>query len=188
MRVRSCLRSNSIFPICSIRNWISGNSLLTCSITYIFFLFIHEYIFRYSIWLDSKLRLQLYPLLILEYFMWWKSYKYVLSNHYDRHCVWEEVTQNKRLNKYNHTTIDHQFSFYHADGLKRINASDPNKFLPNNKIQLLELQISLELQWWLFRLCWCFSWSCYRCCWRHRSSRRSSRRRLAADAGCNEAH
>ena len=111
MRVRSCLRSNSIFPICSIRNWISGNSLLTCSITYIFFLFIHEYIFRYSIWLDSKLRLQLYPLLILEYFMWWKSYKYVLSNHYDRHCAWEEVTQNKRLNKYNHTTINHQFSF-----------------------------------------------------------------------------
>ncbi|XP_059454351.1 uncharacterized protein LOC132184652 [Corylus avellana] len=87
---------------------------------------------RYSIWLDSKLRLQLDPLLILEYFLWRKGYEYAISNHYDRHCVWEEVVQNKKLNKYNHTIIDEQFAFYRADGLQRFNASDPNKLLPSN--------------------------------------------------------
>ncbi|XP_047146976.1 uncharacterized protein LOC124819491 [Vigna umbellata] len=87
---------------------------------------------RYSIWLDSKLRLQLDPLLILEYFLWRKGYEFAISNHYDRHCVWEEVAQNKKLNKYNHTVIDQQFSFYRADGLERFDASDPNKLLPSN--------------------------------------------------------
>ncbi|KAL8467247.1 hypothetical protein ACS0TY_036102 [Phlomoides rotata] len=87
---------------------------------------------RYSIWLDSKLRLQLDPLLILEYFLWRKGYEYAISNHYDRHCLWEEVAQNKRLNKYNHSVIDGQFAFYQADGMKRFNASDPNKLLPSN--------------------------------------------------------
>ncbi|KAK3024814.1 hypothetical protein RJ639_042819, partial [Escallonia herrerae] len=89
---------------------------------------------RYSIWLDSKLRLQLDPLLILEYFLWRKGYEYAISNHYDRHCMWEEVAQNKKLNKYNHTIIDEQFAFYQADGLKRFNASDPNKLLPSSMI------------------------------------------------------
>ncbi|KAI9200141.1 hypothetical protein LWI28_003291 [Acer negundo] len=87
---------------------------------------------RYSIWLDSKLRLQLDPLLILEYFLWRKGYEYAISNHYDRHCVWEEVAQNKKLNKYNHTVIDQQFAFYQADGLHRFVASDPKKLLPSN--------------------------------------------------------
>ncbi|XP_057736431.1 uncharacterized protein LOC130951741 isoform X1 [Arachis stenosperma] len=87
---------------------------------------------RYSIWLDSKLRLQLDPYLILEYFLWRKGYEFAISNHYDRHCVWEEVAQNKKLNKYNHTVIDEQFAFYKADGLQRFNASDPNKLLPSN--------------------------------------------------------
>ncbi|KAF5735397.1 hypothetical protein HS088_TW15G00899 [Tripterygium wilfordii] len=87
---------------------------------------------RYSIWLDSKLRLQIDPLLILEYLLWRKGYEYAISNHYDRHCVWEEVAQNKRLNKYNHSIIDQQFASYQADGLKRFNASDPNKLLPSN--------------------------------------------------------
>ncbi|OIW12597.1 hypothetical protein TanjilG_04761 [Lupinus angustifolius] len=87
---------------------------------------------RYSIWLDSKLRLQLDPLHILEYFLWRKGYEFAISNHYDRHCVWEEVAQNKKLNKYNHTVIDQQFAFYQADGLKRFNASDPNKLLSSN--------------------------------------------------------
>nr|KYP74732.1 hypothetical protein KK1_007423 [Cajanus cajan] len=87
---------------------------------------------RYSIWLDSKLRLQLDPLLILEYFLWRKGYEFAISNHYDRHCVWEEVAQNKRLNKYNHTVIDQQFAFYRADGLEKFDASDPNKLLPSN--------------------------------------------------------
>ncbi|VVB08633.1 unnamed protein product [Arabis nemorensis] len=87
---------------------------------------------RYSIWLDSKLRLQLDPLLILEYFLWREGHEYAISNHYDRHCLWEEVAQNKKLNKYNHTVIDEQFEFYKTDGLTRFNASDPNKLLPSN--------------------------------------------------------
>ncbi|KAI3460649.1 hypothetical protein Pfo_017312 [Paulownia fortunei] len=87
---------------------------------------------RYSIWLDSKLRLQLDPLLILEYFLWRKGYEYAISNHYDRHCLWEEVAQNKKLNKYNHSVIDEQFTFYQADGMRRFNASETNKLLPSN--------------------------------------------------------
>ncbi|KAL6515646.1 hypothetical protein OROHE_018680 [Orobanche hederae] len=87
---------------------------------------------RYSIWLDSKLRLQLDPLLILEYFLWRKGYEYAISNHYDRHCLWEEVVQNKKLNKYNHSVIDAQFAFYQADGMRRFNASDSKKLLPSN--------------------------------------------------------
>ncbi|KAK9054264.1 hypothetical protein SSX86_025342 [Deinandra increscens subsp. villosa] len=87
---------------------------------------------RYSIWLDSKLRLQLDPLLVLEYFLWRKGHEYAISNHYDRHCVWEEVAQNKKLNKYNHTIIDEQFAFYQADGLTKFNATYPQKLLPSN--------------------------------------------------------
>ncbi|KAJ6348865.1 hypothetical protein OIU77_006448 [Salix suchowensis] len=87
---------------------------------------------RYSIWLDSKLRLQVDPLLVLEYFLWRKGFEFAISKHYDRHCVWEEVDQNKRLNKYNHTVIDQQFASYKSDGLKRFNVSDPNKLLPSN--------------------------------------------------------
>nr|GEW14636.1 transmembrane protein [Tanacetum cinerariifolium] len=87
---------------------------------------------RYSIWLDSKLRLQLDPLLVLEYFLWRKGHEYAISNHYDRHCVWEEVAQNKKLNKYNHTIIDKQFAFYQADGLTKFNPMDPQKLLPSN--------------------------------------------------------
>ncbi|KAG8389692.1 hypothetical protein BUALT_Bualt01G0005200 [Buddleja alternifolia] len=87
---------------------------------------------RYSIWLDSKLRLQLDPLLILEYFLWRKGHEYAISNHYDRHCLWEEVAQNKKLNKYNHSVIDEQFAFYQADGMRRFDASDTNRLLPSN--------------------------------------------------------
>ncbi|KAF6154643.1 hypothetical protein GIB67_000527, partial [Kingdonia uniflora] len=86
---------------------------------------------RYSIWLDSKMRLQTDPLLIIEYFLWRNRSEYAISNHYDRHCVWEEVLQNKRLNKYNHTAIDEQFLFYQADGLKKFDSSDPNIPLPS---------------------------------------------------------
>lgn len=86
---------------------------------------------RFSIWLDSKLRLQTDPILILEYFLWRHGYEYAISNHYDRHCVWEEVAQNKKLNKFNHTIIDQQFEFYQADGLTRFNSSYPHKLLPS---------------------------------------------------------
>ncbi|XP_002522418.3 probable hexosyltransferase MUCI70 isoform X1 [Ricinus communis] len=85
----------------------------------------------YSIWLDSKMRLNTDPMLILEYFLWRTRSEYAISNHYDRHCVWEEVLQNKRLNKYNHTAIDEQFNFYQSDGLTKFDSSDPNTPLPS---------------------------------------------------------
>ncbi|KAK9276920.1 hypothetical protein L1049_006458 [Liquidambar formosana] len=86
---------------------------------------------RYSIWLDSKMRLQTDPMLIIEYFLWRTGSEYAISNHYDRHCVWEEVLQNKRLNKYNHSAIDEQFIFYQSDGLTKFDPSDPNTPLPS---------------------------------------------------------
>ncbi|KAH9609525.1 hypothetical protein KSS87_023474 [Heliosperma pusillum] len=86
---------------------------------------------RYSIWLDSKMRLNADPLLILEYFLWRTRSEYAISKHYDRQCLWEEVLQNKRLNKYNHTAIDEQFMFYRSDGLTKFDASDPHKLLPS---------------------------------------------------------
>ncbi|XP_057484776.1 probable hexosyltransferase MUCI70 isoform X1 [Actinidia eriantha] len=86
---------------------------------------------RYSIWLDSKMRLQTDPMLIIEYFLWRTRSEYAISNHYTRHCVWEEVLQNKRLNKYNHTAIDEQFIFYQSDGLTKFDPSDLNTPLPS---------------------------------------------------------
>jgi hypothetical protein len=92
------------------------------------------------------LRLQTDPILILEYFLWRHGYEYAISNHYDRHCVWEEVAQNKKLNKFNHTIIDQQFEFYQADGLTRFNPSDPNKMLPScMRRRLLVLILLYEL-------------------------------------------
>lgn len=86
---------------------------------------------RYSIWLDSKMRLNADPLLILEYFLWRTRSEYAISQHYDRQCVWEEVLQNKRLNKYDHAAIDEQFIFYQSDGLTKFDASDPHVPLPS---------------------------------------------------------
>lgn len=77
------------------------------------------------------MRLQADPLLILEYFLWRTKSEYAISNHYDRHCVWEEVLQNKRLNKYNHSAIDEQFQFYQSDGLLKFNESDLSAPLPS---------------------------------------------------------
>lgn len=86
---------------------------------------------RFSIWIDSKLRLNADPMQIIDYFLWRTQSEYAISNHYDRHCVWDEVLQNKRLNKYNHTTIDEQFTFYQYDGLTKFNESDENAPLPS---------------------------------------------------------
>ncbi|KDO82903.1 hypothetical protein CISIN_1g0487822mg, partial [Citrus sinensis] len=86
---------------------------------------------RYSIWLDSKLRLIADPMLIIEYFLWRTRSEYAISNHYERHCVWEEVLRNKRLNKYNHTAIDEQFAVYQSDGLTVFDPEDPNTPLPS---------------------------------------------------------
>jgi hypothetical protein len=116
---------------------------------------------RFSIWLDSKLRLQTDPILILEYFLWRHGYEYAISNHYDRHCVWEEVAQNKKLNKFNHTIIDQQFEFYQADGLTRFNPLDPNKLLPSCTLSHL-LILVLVYEFCLPEKCV----PCYRCPWR----------------------
>lgn len=86
---------------------------------------------RYSIWVDSKMRLNADPMLIIEHFLWRTRSEYAISNHYERHCVWEEVIQNKRLNKYNHTAIDEQFEFYRSDGLIKFDPADPNVPLPS---------------------------------------------------------
>lgn len=86
---------------------------------------------RYSIWLDSKMRLTADPMLIIEYFLWRTRSEYAISNHYERHCVWEEVLRNKRLNKYNHTAIDKQFTVYQSDGLTMFDPKDPNTPLPS---------------------------------------------------------
>lgn len=94
-------------------------------------------IFRYSIWLDSKLRLATDPMLIIDHFLWQTGSEYAISNHYTRHCVWEEVLQNKRLNKYDHTAIDEQFSFYQSDGLTKFDPSDPNLPLPSCMCHLM---------------------------------------------------
>lgn len=77
------------------------------------------------------MRLHTDPIQIIEYFLWRKKSEFAISNHYTRHCVWDEVQQNKRLNKYNHTAIDEQFLFYQSDGLHKFNHSDPNKPLPS---------------------------------------------------------
>lgn len=68
---------------------------------------------------------------IIDHFLWKTGSEYAISNHYTRHCVWEEVLQNKRLNKYNHTAIDEQFNLYKADGLTKFDPSDPNTPLPS---------------------------------------------------------
>lgn len=77
------------------------------------------------------MRLNTDPMLIIEYFLWRTRSEYAISNHYERHCVWEEVLQNKRLNKYNHTAIDKQFIFYQSDGLVKFDTTNPNTPLPS---------------------------------------------------------
>ena len=47
---------------------------------------------------DNKMRFNVDPLLIIENFLWRTRSEYAISNHYDYHCVWDEVLQNKRLN------------------------------------------------------------------------------------------
>ena len=71
----------------------------------------------YFIWLDSKLHFNADSMLIIKYFLWRKKAEYAISAHYDQSCVWEEVLQNKCLNKYNHTAIDRKFYFYQSEGL-----------------------------------------------------------------------
>lgn len=98
---------------------------------FLYQLFLLPDICRYSIWIDSKMRLNTDPMQIIEYFLWRTRSEYAISNHYDRHCVWDEVQQNKRLNKYDHTAIDKQFIFYQSDGLRKFDPLDPNTPLPS---------------------------------------------------------
>jgi hypothetical protein len=59
-----------------------------------------------TLWLDRQLRLSFDPMHIIEYFLWWKKAECAILMHYRRSCVWDEVLQNQRLNKYNHSAID----------------------------------------------------------------------------------
>ena len=77
------------------------------------------------------MRLNADPLRIIEYFLWRRKAEYAISNHYDRHCVWEEVLQNKRLNKYDPAAIDEQFNFYQSDGLTKFDPLASNNLLPS---------------------------------------------------------
>lgn len=112
------------------------------------------------------MRLNADPMLIIEYFLWRRKAEYAISNHYDRHNVWEEVLQNKRLNKFNHTAIDEQFNFYLSDGLPMVDPSKPNDPLPSCASPLLLCS--------LWNICWvslCIIWfqllslSPCRCSW-----------------------
>lgn len=67
------------------------------------------------------------PIQIIDYFYVEKKSEYVISNH----CMHHEVQRNKRLNIYNHTTIDKQFLFYLSDGLHKLDQLEPNKHLPS---------------------------------------------------------
>ncbi|KAG5236692.1 Pentatricopeptide repeat-containing protein [Salix suchowensis] len=80
---------------------------------------------------SSKMRLNADQLLVIEYFLWRTRSEYAISNHYDCHYVWDEVLQNKRLNKYNEKAIDEQFKFYRFDGLSKFDPSDPNTPIPS---------------------------------------------------------
>uniref|UniRef100_A0A0D9VL01 Uncharacterized protein n=1 Tax=Leersia perrieri TaxID=77586 RepID=A0A0D9VL01_9ORYZ len=94
-----------------------------------------------------KLRLNADPMLIIEYFLWRKKAEYAISMHYDRTCVWEEVLQNKRLNKYNHTAIDEQFYFYQSDGLLKFNESgkEPvNRFTSRDQLSFSYTYLKLR--------------------------------------------
>ncbi|KAL9325188.1 hypothetical protein ACSQ67_005833 [Phaseolus vulgaris] len=54
------------------------------------------------------MRLNSDPMLIIEYFLWRRKAEYAISNHYDRHNVWEE-----------------------SDGLPKVDPSKPNDPLPS---------------------------------------------------------
>lgn len=105
------------------------------------------------------MRLQVDPMLIIEHFLWQKKSEYAISNHYDRHCVWEEVLQNKRLNKYNHTAIDEQFAFYQSDGLVKFDPFDVRTPLPSCKWYMLftvEFFVWCCLVIYVYSFCICF--------------------------------
>ncbi|OIW19167.1 hypothetical protein TanjilG_13949 [Lupinus angustifolius] len=61
---------------------------------------------RYLIWLDSKMRLNSDRMLMIEYFLWLRNAEYAISNHYDRHCVWEEDFERRASVKlFRHKTV-----------------------------------------------------------------------------------
>lgn len=52
---------------------------------------------KYSMWVDSKLRLAADPLLVFDKFLWREGNEFAISQHYDRQCVWEEVMESTSL-------------------------------------------------------------------------------------------
>ncbi|KAK3227160.1 hypothetical protein Dsin_007022, partial [Dipteronia sinensis] len=86
---------------------------------------------RYSIWIDSKVRLEADPMLMIERFLWRTGSEYAISNHYVRHCVWEEAARNLFLKKVTATAVDEQLKMYQSDGLTKFDPSNPNNLLPS---------------------------------------------------------
>ncbi|KAK1562369.1 hypothetical protein Q3G72_010818 [Acer saccharum] len=86
---------------------------------------------RYSIWIDSKVRLEADPMLMIERFLWRTRSEYAISNHYVRYDVWEEAARNLFLKKVNVAAVDEQLAVYESDGLTKFDPSNPNNLLPS---------------------------------------------------------
>ncbi|KAI9153876.1 hypothetical protein LWI28_017865 [Acer negundo] len=86
---------------------------------------------RYSIWIDSKVRLEADPMLMIERFLWRTRSEYAISNHYVRYDVWEEAARNLFLKKVKATAVDEQLTVYESDGLTKFDPSNPNNLLPS---------------------------------------------------------
>ncbi|TXG58001.1 hypothetical protein EZV62_015830 [Acer yangbiense] len=86
---------------------------------------------RYSIWIDSKVRLEADPMLMIERFLWRTRSEYAISNHYVRYDVWEEAARNLFLKKVNAAAVDEQLTVYESDGLTKFDPSNPNNLLPS---------------------------------------------------------
>ena len=93
--VPTSLRDLAMMPKEAMGCWDTGWGIIQC----MWALAEHSHLTLYSIWLDSKLRFNVDSMLIIKYFLWRKKAEYAISAHYDCTCVWEEVLQNKRLNK-----------------------------------------------------------------------------------------
>lgn len=75
-------------------HFLQGTSFLQGSLERLPVLFIPHILLmchRYSVWVDSKLRLNADPLYILQRFLIDQKAEFSISQHYHRRCVWEEV-------------------------------------------------------------------------------------------------
>lgn len=77
--------------------------------------------------------------------------------------VWEEMLQNKRLDKYNQIFYRWQFCFYQSDGLTKFDSSD-NK-IPLPSCECISFQfVTFTIMTFLFFVSWIDSDFCLWCC------------------------